>query len=772
MFTRNLKVTINIDEVMHRIDCYKDSEIYEEIVEEYREIEGRMYDLCEPVFLLEYGQIGPDLAVEGIPEGTPVLMTLFSIGGKLSQYSTMSFAKGDYVKGMLADAMADSALLSLKKEILPYLQEACGNLQMGIRRRLEAPQDIPIQAQKVVWEKTRAEELCGIGISSGYMLDPVKSHAEIYILSEDKELFFHQHNCRNCKNFGCKGRNIPDIPVKVQDGHRKFSMLVKEEQSILDALMEADGSFSAVCGGTGRCGKCKIKVLEGYLPITAADRACLTEEQLQEGFRLSCKALPKEPMTIEINFKSEGAFQVLTDAEGTVNHFGSLNDELTNDNSREGAAGQLTDATGCKAEDRYGIAIDIGSTTIVIQLLSLNTGERIRTYSTVNHQRSFGADVISRIKASVDGKKQELQSAVKRDLLQGIHYVVEQAAEMWAEKLSQTVSAEGAGYEDSFAQRVEKIVIAGNTTMIHLLMGYDCRGLGEYPFTPVNIKPIEIAYEEIFANDYLNAKIYIVPGISTFVGGDITAGLCLCNMDMDEECSLLIDLGTNGEMALGNREKIIVTSTAAGPAFEGGNIEWGIGSLEGAIAGVEITDGKAEVSTIGDKAPIGICGTGVIETVAELIKAELVDETGCLDDDYFDQGYPLAVTEKGEEIVFTQQDVREVQLAKAAVRAGIETLFLRYGITKERIAHVYLAGGFGFKLDCSKAVEIGMIPEEVADKVEAIGNSSLGGAINCLLSEDSWERMAKIGAEAQEINLSADKDFNQFYIDCMYLERH
>ena len=338
-----------------------------------------------------------------------------------------------------------------------------------------------------------------------------------------------------------------------------------------------------------------------------------------------------------------------------------------------------------------------------------------------------------------------------QDLIQGIHYVVEQAGVI--------------------AEQVQEIIIAGNTTMIHLLMGYDCKSLGEYPFTPVNIEPIESNYREIFEDDFLSARVRIVPGISTFVGGDITAGLYSCSMDEQDTYSLLIDLGTNGEMALGNKDKMIVTSTAAGPAFEGGNITWGVGSLEGAIAGVKIEDGKAQVRTIGDKAPIGICGTGVIETVAELIRAELVDETGCLDDDYFDDGFPLAVTENGEEIVFTQQDVREIQLAKAAVRAGIETLFLRYGIEKEQVAHVYLAGGFGFKLDCRKAIEIGMIPAEFADKVEAVGNSSLGGAIKSLLNQNGWQRMAAIGRKSQEINLSADKDFNQFYMDCMYLER-
>ena len=723
-----------MDEVLHRIDCHKDSDIYEEIVEEYREMEAEMYALCEPVFLLEYGEIGPELAVEGVQEGTPVLMALFSIGGKLSQYSTRAFTEGDYVKGMLADAIADTALFSLKKEIVPYLKEACGERKMGISRRLEAPQDIPIQAQKVVWEQTKAYERCGIGITSGYMLDPVKSHAEIYILSKDQELFFHQHNCRKCNRFDCKGRNIPDVPVKVHNGSKVFTLQVKDKQSILDALMAADDSFTAVCGGRGSCGKCKIKVLEGYLPATTADKAYFEEKELLAGMRLSCKAFPEEPLSIELNFKGEADFQVLT--------------EYADDAAAHKSEYKVSDS------NRYGIAIDIGTTTIAMQLLSLESGDHIATYSVINHQRSFGADVISRIKASTEGKKAELQASIQQDLSQGIRQVVKKAAE--------------AGVS---TEQITEVAIAGNTTMIHLLMGYDCKSLGEYPFTPVNIDLIEGTYKEILADDYLQASVRIVPGISTFVGGDITAGLFSCNVDRQEEYSLLIDLGTNGEMALGNKDKIIVTSTAAGPAFEGGNIEWGVGSLEGAIAGVKIVDGKAEVRTIGDKAPIGICGTGVIETVAELIKAELVDETGCLDDDYFDEGYPLAETENGEEIVFTQQDVREVQLAKAAVRAGIETLFLRYGINKEQISHVYLAGGFGFKLDCQKAVEIGMIPAELAERIEAVGNSSLGGAIKCLLSEEGWMRVERIGKASEEINLSADKDFNQFYMDYMYLER-
>lgn len=743
MYTRDLKVTINMDEVLHRIGCHQESDLYEEMVEEYREIEEEMYALCEPVFLLEYDKIGPELSAEGIKAGTPVLMTLFSIGGKLSQYSTMAFNRGDYVKGMMADAIADVALFSLKKEIVPYLKKACGELQMGIRRRLEAPNDIPIQAQKIIWDKTRAQEVCGIGITSGYMLDPVKSHAEIYVLSRDKELFFHQHNCRKCNNLNCSGRNIPDIPVKVHSGANTFTLQVKEGQSILNALMEADASFTAICGGRGSCGKCKIKVLEGYLPITVSDKACFSESELEAGMRLSCKAFPEEPLSVEINFKGENDFRVLT--EYTMDHDTvSLKEQGKAERSKGAGVGH------------YGIAIDIGTTTIAVQLISLEDGNCVSTYSGINHQRSIGADVISRIKASNDGKKELLRESVRSDLIQGIHYVLSQA---------------GVDVLEDVSNRVKDIVVAGNTTMIHLLMGYDCKSLGEYPFKPVNIKMIESTYTEIFGEEYLNAVVRIIPGISTFVGGDITAGVYSCDMDKKETYNMLIDLGTNGEMVLGNKERLLVTSTAAGPAFEGGNIKWGVGCLEGAIAGVEIVDGKPKIRTIADKSPIGICGTGVIETLAELVKEGIVDETGCLDDEYFEYGFPLAVTDKGEKIVFTQQDVREIQLAKAAVRAGIETLILRYGITKEQVEHVYLAGGFGFKLDCGKAIEIGMIPTEFSSKVEAVGNSALRGAVKCLLSEEGWQRIERIGRESEEKNLSADKSFNLYYIDYMCLEK-
>lgn len=728
MITRELKVEIEKKSVLRQIDCYEDSDFYEEIVEEYEEIVEEMKALCEPLLLLERGAVPKELGTEWLPEGTPVLIAITSIGKGISRYSTAAFEKGDYVKGMLSDAMADSALFSLEKEIVPYLKSFCTENQVGIALRLEAPHDIPMQFQKYAWEQTRAQELCGMGISTGYMLDPVKSNAIAFVLTEDKDAFRYQHDCRNCKNYNCKNRYVPPVPVKVKDSDKEITLYVKENESILDALMKQESSYTAVCGGTGKCGKCKIRVMEGSLPVNSFDEKCFSEEELAAGMRLSCKAYPIDPVTVMLNFKGEADFMVVSDYEKE-----KQSDLQMNEN------------------DEFGIAIDIGTTTIAVQLLNLNSGDKVLTHTTINHQRSFGADVISRIKASVEGKKEDLQVSIRKDLDEGIRYVVNQSGVP--------------------AEKVTEVAIAGNTTMIHLLMAYDCKGLGEYPFTPVNIELIEDTYKVIIGNDFLSARVRVLPGISTFVGGDIVSGLYSCDVDQKEEYALLIDLGTNGEIALGNKDKLMATSTAAGPAFEGGNIEWGVGSIEGAIAGVTLTAEGPEIHTIGDKTPTGICGTGVVEMVAELVRTELVDETGCLDDDYFDDGYPLAKTADGEEIVFTQKDVREIQLAKAAVRAGIETLVLRYGIEKEDIAHVYLAGGFGFKLDCQKAIEIGMIPEEFSDKIEAVGNSSLGGAVKCLLTKDGWDRTSSIGSQAEEINLSADKDFNAFYMEYMYFER-
>lgn len=548
-----------------------------------------------------------------------------------------------------------------------------------------------------------------------------------------------------------KNHNVSGISVEVKTLGRSYSLMVYERESILDALMKTDTSYSAVCGGTGRCGKCKIKLLEGNLPVTESDKQHFTDSELEGGLRLACRAFPKESVKVELLFNKEDSFEVVTE-HGRNRKTSARNSD--NNSTWNDACSSTCDFTRNAVRDKegsFGIAIDIGTTTIAMQLISLGSEGIVGTYTALNRQRRFGADVIARIEASVKGHQEELRELIREDLKKGVCSLVQEAG--------------------IFADTVTEMVIAGNTTMIHLLMGYDCKGLGSYPFTPVNIKLIEGTYEDVLGDTFLHAKVRILPGISVFVGGDIVSGLYEQDMDRGKEYSLLIDFGTNGEMALGNKEKLLVTSTAAGPAFEGGNIRYGVGSVKGAIVGVAIGDNGTEVKTIADKVPIGICGTGVIEAVAELLRLGLVDETGCMDDFYFEEGYPLAETADGSTIYLTQKDIREIQLAKAAVRAGLETLFLRYGITKEEVSRVYLAGGFGFNLNCRKAVEIGLLPEELEDKVEIIGNSSLSGAVKCLIEQDGWKRITKLAEGAQEIALSADLDFNRLYMEHMGFER-
>jgi len=496
------------------------------------------------------------------------------------------------------------------------------------------------------------------------------------------------------------------------------------EISLMEAMLCQGIYFSAACGGRGTCGKCKIQILEGNLEITPEDKRKLTESELRQGYRLSCRAYPVQNCTIRLAASDEADFEVVAEP------------------------GQVQSILESMQDEEYGIAIDIGTTTIAVSLVGLTSRNILHTFTTINKQRAYGADVISRMKASNEGKKLILQESIQKDLLEGIQKVVEDT------KVNK--------------DKIKKIAIAGNTTMGHLLMGFSCETLGIYPFTPVDISTIIRPFAQVLGSDYLNIPVVILPGISTFVGGDIMAGLYACNFDQADRPSLLIDLGTNGEMAIGNKNRILVSSTAAGPAFEGGNISCGVGSIAGAICNINLEQDKLTYKTIGQMAPVGVCGTGVIEMTSELFKAGLVDETGLLSEEYFDDGFEITKTTDGNAIVFTQKDIREIQLAKSAIRAGAETLIKHFGITYEDIDMVYLAGGFGYKLNLEKAVNIGLLPKELSGKLKAVGNSALGGAIKYLLEADATERIDGILKGSGEIHLSNDKDFNELYIEHMF----
>ena len=493
--------------------------------------------------------------------------------------------------------------------------------------------------------------------------------------------------------------------------------------NLMEAMIHQGTYISASCGGRGTCGKCRVQVMEGSLAITSDDKEILSELELQQGYRLSCKAYPRENCTVRLVAGDEADFDVVS------------------------VKSHVSSERHIGMEEYYSIAVDIGTTTIAISMIGIASGNILKTHTAINKQRAYGADVISRIKASTEGKMAVLQQCIRKDLLEGIMGVIKEAE----------VSKEC----------VQRIAIAGNTTMGHLLLGFSCETLGNYPFTPGNIGTIELSFVEVFETEDLKVPVVLLPGISAFVGGDIVAGLFDCSFDrMDQPC-MLIDLGTNGEMAIGNKDRILVTSTAAGPAFEGGNITCGVGSVAGAICNVTVEREEVKYHTIGNKPPVGICGTGVIELTSELINQGIVDDTGLLCEKYFEEGYPLANDSEGMAITLTQKDIREIQLAKSAVRAGVEILIRRYGITYEDISTVYLAGGFGYKLNIEKAVHIGLLPQELSGKIRAIGNSALSGAIRYLMEGSTSERMNHIIKVSSEIPLSMDQDFNGLYIENM-----
>lgn len=718
----NLKFKIQKESVLKAMDCYEDSPVYEEVVDTYEEIYENMLSLVEPVGILGFGTLPESVATEKYEAGTPVVYMVMSIGNGIKEESTKAFQEGDYVKGMLTDAMADDALFSMEEQVLARLKEVCREHNVGVLARLEAPHDISMESQKTAWEHLELKRRFGIDISTGFMFDPVKTSCQVFILTEDADSFKAQHDCRKCPNIHCRLRNIPDTEVVVHRGAETKRILVKEGESLLDAFIRQEIYISAPCGGKGRCGKCGVQILNGNTWISDEDKKIYSEEELDAGWRLSCCLYPTEELEVSVSQSDESLFEAVGETENT-------------------------EESGTE-ESFYHVAVDIGTTTIAMSLIGGESGKVFRTVTSVNSQRAYGADVISRIQASVDGKKEVLKNSIQKDL---------------QDSMDKLLKETGVSGED-----VEKIVIGGNTTMGHLLMGYDCDTLGVFPFTPVNIDFIK-GTEGILGTDRFGKKeVILLPGISTYVGGDIVSGMYAYDFTEKEEVCMFIDLGTNGEMGIGNKEKILVTSTAAGPAFEGGNITWGMGSVPGAICSVKLEDTEAEVKTIRDEAPQGICGTGVVETASELVREEIVDETGALDEDYFDDGFPLAKTPDGKEIVFTQKDVREIQLAKAAVRAGVETLLLRYGIKKEEVSKVYLAGGFGYKLNTDKAIAIGMIPEEWADRIVAVGNSSLSGACKYLKDENGDKTIEKLVSISEEVNLSADKEFNEFYMNEMF----
>ena len=393
-----------------------------------------------------------------------------------------------------------------------------------------------------------------------------------------------------------------------------------------------------------------------------------------------------------------------------------------------------------KAEGVCRISTDIGTTTVAVYLYDLKTGSLEGKEAFSNPQAAFGGDVISRIEESLAGKGKELKEAVTAGIA----------------KAAQTV-CKRAGVPVGLCRTA---VITGNTTMLYLFLGKDVTCLSAAPFEIEDYLGRFTGETEL--SEKIRLNIYLPRTMSAFVGSDITCALVsAADIMKGEKASLLIDIGTNGEMAVIKDGSIFCCSTAAGPAFEGAGIHMGCMAVPGAVNKVTAENGRIEYTTISGEKPCGICGSGIIDAVAAFVSAGLIDETGCIageDTDYSGyvtelEGQP-AVRIGDSGIVLTRKDVRAVQLAKAAIRAGVESLLNACGETADGIGKLVLAGGFGSYIDIKSAAGIGLIPRELADKTVAVGNAAGMGAVSVLLSRRAMEYSDEIAGKAVTLELS------------------
>ena len=385
--------------------------------------------------------------------------------------------------------------------------------------------------------------------------------------------------------------------------------------------------------------------------------------------------------------------------------------------------------------DDHVLAFDIGTTTVVAYLLDGHTAELLAQSSCMNPQGQFGADVISRIQYAMQEGKDALRGCIRQALAELTHQVCAKAG--------------------IACETVTTSAIVGNTAMHHLLLGIDPKPLVTPPYMPGVFDALELDAEGILP---VRGKIRVLPNIAGFVGGDTVGCLVSSRFDQKEELSLLIDIGTNGEMVLGDQNRRIACSTAAGPAFEGAKISCGMRGAEGAVDHVWLEDGQVCCHVIGDVPPLGLCGSGLLDLVAVLLDLEIIDESGWMEENQ----YTLC-----ENVTLTRKDIREVQLAKAAIRAGIELLALKIGAEVADIQKVSLAGAFGNYLNPASACRIGMIPPVLLDRIVPIGNAAGEGAKLCALSREEFAYSQELAAKTEFLELASLPQFQDCYVDAL-----
>lgn len=548
----------------------------------------------------------------------------------------------------------------------------------------------------------------------------------------------------------------------------------EENQNLLDLMIKAGIQPDAPCGGNGKCGKCLVKILGANERIVKA-----------------CETKPDQDMEVD-TMQKKGTEQILTTGKEVATNFNpglkqicievpacpfgkSIADWTRFADSFKEATGVASVEMNMRVASKVGslikfsnqvwvtyydnhiieiasekqpvymAAFDIGTTTVAGYLLNGTTGKEMTVASRMNPQTQYGADVINRSSYVLEHGGEDVTACIRA--------CINELLQEMAVKKNITV------------EEICAVSIVGNTCMNHLFLGLNVNSLVHSPYTPTISDGLVLKAKEYDIKIHEDGVLLMVPNIAGFVGAD-TVG-CLISTDLAEQkvWTLLIDIGTNGEMVLGKDHDLVTCSTAAGPAFEGAGITHGMRGAEGAISSAKYEDGEWKLSTIGDAPARGICGSGLLDTVAQMLRSGLIDETGEMEDGPSIVLVPEDQTSIDGPVTIEQKDIRELQLAKAAIATGIELLAVRQGITYDDIEEVWLAGAFGSFLSPRSACDIGLIPEELFPKIKAIGNAAGEGAKRVLRDEAQWKLASEMVPAIDFLELASMPEFQDSYVD-------
>jgi uncharacterized 2Fe-2S/4Fe-4S cluster protein (DUF4445 family) len=583
--------------------------------------------------------------------------------------------------------------------------------------------------------------------------------------------------------------------LQTAEDHAVKEARVLAGTTVFDAASWNGVAIDSTCGGHGTCKKCKVRIVSGHAPLSSVDPRAFSVEELKAGWRLACRAPAQEDLTVEVPplqtrpkaaLVGVGRHVILRPA--VQKRYIELSEPTLEDQASDlervlaamddlelrvpldlvrGLGATLRDAdwkvTAVVCDDllidveardtseaRYAIAFDLGTTTVVATLLDLETGQPRAVRSVLNAQQPFGADVITRISATM----------LDPDALGRLQTHAHETLQL----LTDEVCGE-AGVDPS---QVYEVVVAGNVTMIQLALGIDPQPLSMAPFTIAARTLPEARASDFGLRVHERAPAVLFPALGAYVGPDIVAGILATGLTLDRRVRLFIDVGTNSEIVLGSSAGALATAAPAGPAFEAAQIRCGMRAADGAIEGVKIRDGEVELTVIGDVAPVGLCGSGLVDAVAELVGAGILDHSG-----RFVLGSSDRLDKIGEENIFrlcddvflSQRDVRELQFAKASIATGWAILCSDLGIEPGEIAQVLLGGSFGSYLTPASAVKIGLVPKLPLPRIVAAGNVAGEGAKIAALSVTERAAADAVLDEVEYVELSGRTDFNDLFID-------